>query len=191
MRLPVRQTDLRLSLVGQEGLMAGERIPRGTVIGPARCAMMTQEESDRWRYSGSRPLTDDGRIVSQGWWEAVHSAFSIVLDNADVAEAFPWLQDKLVLSMVGDGDALALINDPEIEPLASRHAAEKPRLVARANVLPVLVSFLGIPLVFMVASRDIGAGDELLMRYGRGYWDSLRSRLLSAGASSGEGGGTP
>eukprot|EP00951_Prasinocladus_malaysianus_P037657 scaffold406371_cov41-Prasinocladus_malaysianus.AAC.1 len=86
--------------------------------------------------------------------------------------------------MVRDGNATALINDPEIDPLAYKKHTSEPKLVAKPNVYPVVVSFMGFPIVLVVALNDIYPGQELLFRYGQRYWAKLRERLLAANAAT-------
>ena len=96
--------------------------------------------------------------------------------------AFPWLKDHMVLSMVREGNAAALINDPQISPLVYNNdgASHEPEVVALPNVHPLVINFMGFPLVLVVAMVDIEPGQEILFRYGSLYWDRFRESLSSA-----------
>ena len=94
--------------------------------------------------------------------------------------AFTWLKDHLVLSMVREGNAAALINDPQISPLVHSNGSSEPEVVALPNVHPLVINFMGFPLVLVVAMVDIEPGQEILFRYGSLYWDRFRESLCSA-----------
>lgn len=96
------------------------------------------------------------------------------------SRAFPWLRDHLVVSMVRDGNSTALINDPQVNPLAYSNGLRDPEDVAKPNVHPLVVSFMGFPVLLVVAMVDILPGQELLSRYGRRYWDRVREGLCAA-----------
>jgi len=173
----IENGDTRLGLHGQEGLQAMKLIPRGSVIGALKGTLMTRAEYDLWKYDAGSNLPYG---MDRSWWEAMHEAHHMELSSPDVARAFSWLPDQLVLSTAHQGNILALINDPEVDPLAYLAPMDEPPVVGKPNVHPLVVSLVGFPVVLMVALVDILPGQELMHRYGRAYWERVRPSLLAA-----------
>jgi len=170
----IDKADPRGELRCQECLRTTDYVPRGTVLGPLAGSLLTLEEHHAWKYSADLPPGTE-----RCWWDAVHAAYALELNSPDIKRAFPWANGPLVLSMAREANHMALINDPTISPFAYS-APATPTVVSPPNVAPLVVSFLGLPVVLVVAICDITPYQELLYCYGRGYWDKLRERLRAA-----------
>eukprot|EP00873_Tetraselmis_striata_P023557 jgi/Tetstr1/443821/TSEL_003275.t1 len=168
----IDEADPRRELRGQECLRTTDYVPRGTVLGPLAGSLLTLEEHHAWKYSADLPPG-----MERCWWDAVHAAYALELDSPDIKRAFPYCANApLVLSMAREANRMALINDPTISPFAYG----PPAAVSPPNVAPLVVSFLGLPIVLVVVICDIAPYQELLYCYGHGYWDKLRERLRAA-----------
>jgi len=176
----IGKTDPRVELRSQECLRSTEFVPRGTVIGTLGGTLQTLEEHHGTKYCAKVPAGTSRRL-----WNAVHSAYTLELTSPDMKRAFPWVRDHLVLSMVREANPMSLINDPSISPL-SYNSPDPLQRVSPPNVAPLVVSFLGFPLVLVVAICDITPYQELLYCYGREYWAKLRETLRALQVVDGE-----
>ena len=78
---------------------------------------------------------------------------------------------QLVSSAFGCGNFLCLANDS-----AGPGDGGTPR--HRSNIQFVEVLVHGWPMVFVLTTENVAPGQELLVEYGEGYWNMVRSLML-------------
>ena len=79
-----------------------------------------------------------------------------------------WPEGPLVADLLSEGNALHLVNDP----IGSGR---------QANCEFVEVLSRGWPLLFAVVVEPVTPGEELLLKYGEGYWSNVAQQHMRAG----------
>jgi hypothetical protein len=82
------------------------------------------------------------------------------------------------------GNLLCLANDPIKAP--DEEGSEELVMAPNAAVVPVLAG--GLPAALVVAVREIAAGDEIVIDYGRAYWRAWRMLRRNTDLAAARGG---
>eukprot|EP00873_Tetraselmis_striata_P019707 jgi/Tetstr1/439971/TSEL_003037.t1 len=182
--------DEREGLRGQQCLVACRAFAAGDVILPYQGLMLTEHECTELKRSGVR--LSSGELAFRREWRCYFDAYAHELRgyNTTLSE-FDFTDDnKLAMHAFRCGNETSFANDPVINVHdvdfwdCDRLAAgklEHAGLTSVSHAHPasrygnvVLQEYLvcGWPFVFMTATADIGAGDEILLQYGYDYWSA-------------------
>ena len=175
----VAENDPRVNLRGQMGLYVkhGWRLPRHTVLGPyigtileeGNLGIMNLPERlarERYTYTFQQLAPQKKAEVQEN---------SSVLDDEVDSAAGDVLPE--VLTLIADGmmdcNLLRTINDFREDPIMQPHGSTRDR---KKNCMFVEVHHHGWPYAFVVLTQDLDGGDEVLIDYGRGYWEGHEQR---------------
>jgi len=176
----VADNDPRGSLRGQMGLYVkhGWRLPRHTVLGPYIGTILEEgnlgimnlpERLERERYTYTF-----GQLAPRVEKAAARTSGSKSDDEAgpDAADVLPE-----VLTLISDGmmegNLLRTINDFRDDPIRQPHGSTRDRT---KNCMFVEVHHHGWPYVFVVLTKELVGGDEVLIDYGQAYWEGHEQR---------------
>eukprot|EP01025_Chloroclados_australasicus_P044448 TRINITY_DN481_c0_g1_i2.p1 TRINITY_DN481_c0_g1~~TRINITY_DN481_c0_g1_i2.p1 ORF type:complete len:826 (-),score=101.23 TRINITY_DN481_c0_g1_i2:4672-7149(-) len=181
-RRRIQPGDRRCNLIGQYGLFAQQDIPKGTVIGTYRGYIFNQNWSNAYHK----------RLCPEAFFDIYTDYPEMLFNWEEVVERYSLeICDKYICVPHGYGDYGCLINDPNVDvDVVWRRGYyvhdnwceedfRHPNLVALPNIDFISFKIKDFPLPFIVSTRNIAEGQEILFQYGPGYWYGQYDRQQS------------
>ncbi|KAG2482529.1 hypothetical protein HYH03_018546 [Edaphochlamys debaryana] len=170
---------VQLAADGPPQAAAAIELAPGDVIDVVAGHVMTARDAEGFAEEGLLGCSEDvqqalsqrgGRATSDKAWEFLVGAAQVPCPGLRVAPApqdEPQAPGSLVLSTLGHYSLAGAVRD--VEAVAAG-GAERPK--ANCAVMPVWVR--GVPLPVLVATREIGQGQRLLVDRGEEWWERLQ-----------------
>lgn len=154
----IQANDKRVALRGQRGVFATRAIEAGTLLGMYCGALMT--EKDYTRYCHRRMNATKLAYIR---------LYCLSIDHGELVKSIDKKHKELIVLPVGGTNMMHLLNDARTNPMVEDKRKRHHMQGLNAHLCSFVINkrlYAGV-----ITTQDVNKNEELLVDYGKSYWD--------------------